>query len=80
MLHSGFCYDQSCDDLPIQDDTRLSDYNVDDLVNLFVNRCSAAFSCCAPLAVIAHIRIVAITRSLTDASYSATNNVMFLMG
>lgn len=43
----GFCYDQSCSDPPIQDDTRLYDYNVQDRVNLFVNRCSAfvCFSC-----------------------------------
>ncbi len=35
---SGFCYDQSCSDTPIQDDPRLSDVNVDFLVDLFVNR------------------------------------------
>jgi len=34
----GFCWDQGCDDPPIQDDERLADYNVQDRVNLFVNR------------------------------------------
>jgi hypothetical protein len=77
----GFCYDQSCSDPPIQDDTRLYDYNVEDRVNLFVNRCV--------LRGMFDVRLSVVTRwsegcgcgrSLTDAASSATNNVMFLMG
>uniref|UniRef100_A0A8C5D6X5 Alpha-mannosidase n=1 Tax=Gouania willdenowi TaxID=441366 RepID=A0A8C5D6X5_GOUWI len=33
----GFCWDQSCDDPPIRDDPDLEDYNVDDVVQRFVN-------------------------------------------
>ncbi|RXN26527.1 lysosomal alpha-mannosidase [Labeo rohita] len=33
----GFCWDQSCDDAPIRDDPDLEDYNVDEIVQLFVN-------------------------------------------
>ncbi|KAM8880161.1 lysosomal alpha-mannosidase isoform 2-T2 [Spinachia spinachia] len=32
----GFCWDQSCDDPPIQDDPELEDYNVDDVVKRFL--------------------------------------------
>lgn len=33
----GFCWDQSCDDAPIRDDPDLEDYNVDDVVQRFIN-------------------------------------------
>nr|XP_057921276.1 lysosomal alpha-mannosidase isoform X2 [Doryrhamphus excisus] len=33
----GFCWDQSCDDPPIRDDPNLEDYNVDDVVERFLN-------------------------------------------
>ncbi|XP_061626669.1 lysosomal alpha-mannosidase isoform X1 [Phyllopteryx taeniolatus] len=33
----GFCWDQSCDDPPIKDDPDLEDYNVDDVVERFLN-------------------------------------------
>eukprot|EP00698_Gefionella_okellyi_P007431 TRINITY_DN1813_c0_g1_i1.p1 TRINITY_DN1813_c0_g1~~TRINITY_DN1813_c0_g1_i1.p1 ORF type:complete len:1001 (-),score=263.05 TRINITY_DN1813_c0_g1_i1:1985-4987(-) len=32
----GFCFDQFCDDLPVQDDYRLEDYNVKERVDDFV--------------------------------------------
>eukprot|EP01137_Pigoraptor_chileana_P035462 Opistho-2@29507 len=32
----GFCFDQFCDDAPIQDDERIEDYNVKDRVDAFV--------------------------------------------
>ena len=32
----GFCYDQACTSPPIQDDTRLYGYNVNEIVNKFV--------------------------------------------
>ncbi|XP_057699367.1 lysosomal alpha-mannosidase [Corythoichthys intestinalis] len=32
-----FCWDQSCDDPPIKDDPDLEDYNVDDVVERFLN-------------------------------------------
>ena len=32
----GFCYDQSCNDTPVQDDPNLFDYNVKDTVDRFV--------------------------------------------
>ncbi|KAK7930611.1 hypothetical protein WMY93_007006 [Mugilogobius chulae] len=32
----GFCWDQSCDDAPIRDDPDLEDYNVDDVVQRFI--------------------------------------------
>ncbi|KAI5618655.1 lysosomal alpha-mannosidase isoform X1, partial [Silurus asotus] len=34
---SGFCWDQSCTDAPVQDDPDLGDYNVDHLVDTFIN-------------------------------------------
>ena len=35
----GFCYDTiHCTDAPIQDDPRLEDYNVDTIVDLFVDK------------------------------------------
>ncbi|KAI5089006.1 lysosomal alpha-mannosidase isoform X1, partial [Silurus meridionalis] len=34
---SGFCWDQSCTDAPVQDDPTLEDYNVDQLVDTFIN-------------------------------------------
>ncbi|XP_016121993.1 lysosomal alpha-mannosidase-like, partial [Sinocyclocheilus grahami] len=33
----GFCWDQSCDDAPIRDDPDLEDYNVDEIVQKFLN-------------------------------------------
>ncbi|CAN9510730.1 unnamed protein product [Ophioblennius macclurei] len=33
----GFCWDQSCNDPPIQDDPDLEDYNVNDVVQRFLN-------------------------------------------
>ncbi|XP_060715118.1 lysosomal alpha-mannosidase [Tachysurus vachellii] len=33
----GFCWDQSCSDAPVQDDPDLQDYNVDQLVETFIN-------------------------------------------
>ncbi|KAF4094455.1 hypothetical protein AMELA_G00015200 [Ameiurus melas] len=33
----GFCWDQSCSDAPVQDDPDLEDYNVDQLVDTFIN-------------------------------------------
>ncbi|XP_077425885.1 lysosomal alpha-mannosidase [Vanacampus margaritifer] len=33
----GFCWDQSCDDPPIKDDPDLEDYNVNDVVERFLN-------------------------------------------
>ncbi|XP_060767149.1 lysosomal alpha-mannosidase-like, partial [Neoarius graeffei] len=33
----GFCWDQLCSDAPIQDDPNLEDYNVDQLVDKFIN-------------------------------------------
>ncbi|XP_054635980.1 lysosomal alpha-mannosidase isoform X1 [Dunckerocampus dactyliophorus] len=33
----GFCWDQSCDDPPIRDDPKLEDYNVEDVVERFLN-------------------------------------------
>ncbi|XP_061130848.1 lysosomal alpha-mannosidase [Syngnathus typhle] len=37
----GFCWDQSCDDPPIKDDPDLEDYNVDDVVERFLNVANA---------------------------------------
>ncbi|XP_036420170.1 lysosomal alpha-mannosidase isoform X2 [Colossoma macropomum] len=34
---SGFCWDQSCSDDPVQDDPALEDYNVDELVGKFIS-------------------------------------------
>ena len=36
---SGFCYDQFCEDPPIQDDPLLEDYNVQERVDTFVQEC-----------------------------------------
>uniref|UniRef100_A0A8C2A1D1 Alpha-mannosidase n=1 Tax=Cyprinus carpio TaxID=7962 RepID=A0A8C2A1D1_CYPCA len=33
----GFCWDQSCNDAPIRDDPDLEDYNVDEIVQRFLN-------------------------------------------
>uniref|UniRef100_A0A8C1IWA1 Alpha-mannosidase n=1 Tax=Cyprinus carpio TaxID=7962 RepID=A0A8C1IWA1_CYPCA len=33
----GFCWDQSCNDAPIRDDPDLEDYNVDEIVQKFLN-------------------------------------------
>lgn len=33
----GFCWDQSCSDPPIRDDPDLEDYNVDEVVELFLS-------------------------------------------
>ncbi|TRY82085.1 hypothetical protein DNTS_024091 [Danionella cerebrum] len=33
----GFCWDQSCDDAPFQDDPDLEDYNVNEIVHKFLN-------------------------------------------
>ncbi|XP_052465478.1 lysosomal alpha-mannosidase [Carassius gibelio] len=33
----GFCWDQLCDDAPIRDDPDLEDYNVDEIVQKFLN-------------------------------------------
>ena len=32
----GFCWDQSCEDAPIRDDPDLEDFNVDDMVQMFL--------------------------------------------
>ncbi|XP_062846006.1 lysosomal alpha-mannosidase [Trichomycterus rosablanca] len=34
---AGFCWDQSCSDEPVKDDPDLEDYNVDQLVDKFIN-------------------------------------------
>lgn len=34
---AGFCWDQSCSDEPVKDDPDLEDYNVDELVDKFIN-------------------------------------------
>lgn len=33
---TGFCWDQLCNDAPIRDDPDLEDYNVDDVVQRFL--------------------------------------------
>lgn len=33
----GFCFDQFCDDEPIKDDRRLEGYNLDFVLNNFIN-------------------------------------------